>query len=219
MATNESALLTRAQRAAQLHGIYAIVNEDDRTLTIARAALDAGIRIVQYRAKTGIVAANLQRLRSQTRERGALLIVNDNWRAALAFDCDGVHLGPDDDGFALVAPVRAALHDRLIGLSCGTVEEAQRANAEDADYVGAGSVYATASKADAGDPIGLDGLRRVASASRYPVAAVGGIGIAQIGEVGQTGVAMAAVISALASATDARAAASELVARWPARHA
>jgi thiamine-phosphate pyrophosphorylase len=219
MATNEAPVLTRAHRAAQLHGIYAIVNEDGRALDIARAALDAGVRIVQYRAKNGIVAANLQRLREWTRTQGALLIVNDDWRAALAFDCDGVHLGPGDDGFDSVAPVRAALRDRLIGLSCGTVSEAQWAGAEDADYAGVGAVYATASKSDAGEPIGIDGLQQVAAACRYPVAAIGGIGLQQIDAVRASGVAMAAVISALASAGDPRAAASALVERWSAGNA
>jgi thiamine-phosphate diphosphorylase len=219
MATNEAALVTRAHRAALLHGIYAIVNEDGRALSIAQVALEAGIRIVQYRAKAGIVAERLQILRDRTRQHGALLIVDDDWRAALAFDCDGVHLGPGDDGFELVSPVRAALGDRVIGLSCGTVEEAERANDEDADYLGVGSVYATTSKTDAGEPIGIDGLQRVAAAARYPVAAVGGIGIAQIDDVRHSGVAMAAVISALASGSDPRAAALELVARWSRRDA
>ncbi|HUA08531.1 MAG TPA: thiamine phosphate synthase [Candidatus Acidoferrales bacterium] len=213
MATDEAALVTRSRRAALLHGIYVILNEQARVLALADAALDGGVRVLQYRAKAGIDAAHLQQLRERTRARGALLLVNDDWRAALAFDCDGVHLGPDDDGFALAA-LRAALGDRLIGLSCGTVEEAARANASDVDYLGVGAVYATGSKADAGEPIGLAGLQRVAAASRYPVAAIGGIGAAQLDEVRASGVAMAAVISAFAGADDPRAAARMLVERW-----
>jgi thiamine-phosphate pyrophosphorylase len=219
MATHETARLTRAQRAARLHGIYAIVNEDARALTIANAALDAGVRIVQYRAKNGIGAEHLQALRERTRARSALLIVNDDWRAALAFDCDGVHLGPDDDGFAAVAPVRAALGDRLIGLSCGTIDEARVADAQDADYLGVGAVYATGSKADAGVPIGIDGLRAIAAASRYPVAAIGGIAPENIAAVRASGVAMAAVIAAIAAATDPASAARGLVERWDAGRA
>jgi len=216
VATDEAPIVapTRTERAARLHGIYAIVNADERALTLAQAALDAGVRVVQYRAKSGIDATQLQTLRARTRALGALLIVNDDWRAALAFDCDGVHLGPDDEGFAAVAPVRAVLGERLIGLSCGSVAEAERAGEEDADYLGVGSVYATGSKADAGEPIGIEGLRRVAAVSRYPVAAIGGIGAAQLGEVCRSGVAMAAVISALASASDARRAARALVEAW-----
>jgi len=214
MAANESALVTRAQRAALLHGIYAIVNEEPRALDVASAALAGGVRVVQYRAKSGLDAARLELLRARTRAYGAMLIVNDDWRAALAFDCDGVHLGPDDEGFASVAPIRAALGERLIGLSCGTVEEARMANDADVDYLGIGAVFATASKADAGAPIGIAGLRRVAAASRYPVAAIGGIGAAEIDGVRAAGVAMAAVISAIAGADDPGAAARALVEQW-----
>jgi thiamine-phosphate diphosphorylase len=214
MATDDATLLSRAQRAALLHGIYVIVNDDVRALALADAALDAGVRIVQYRAKHGIDAERLQLLRTHTREQGALLIVNDDWRAALAFDCDGVHVGPGDDGFAEVAPLRAALGERLIGLSCGTPEEACSANGADIDYLGVGAVYATGSKADAGAPIGIDGLMRVAHAGHLPVAAIGGIGLEQIAAVRASGVAMAAVISALASAPEPRAAAVALIEAW-----
>jgi thiamine-phosphate pyrophosphorylase len=217
MAANEAATpLTRAARAVQLRGIYAIVNEEPRALAVAQGALDAGVRVLQYRAKQGIVAMTLQALRERTRAIGALLIVNDDWRAAVAFDCDGVHVGPDDDGFSAVAAMRAALGERLIGLSCGTPEETARANGEDADYLGVGAVYATTSKADAGAPIGIDGLRRIAALSRYPIAAIGGIGLAQLPEVRASGVAMAAVISAIAHDANPRAAARALVEAWDA---
>jgi thiamine-phosphate diphosphorylase len=214
MAPDEIAAVGRSSRAARLHGVYVIINQAPNALHLAGAILAAGVRIVQYRAKDGIDAAHLEALRERTRAQDALLIVNDDWRAALAFDCDGVHLGPDDDGFANVAPLRAALGERLIGLSCGTVDEALRANAEDADYLGVGAVYATGSKADAGDPIGIDGLLRVARVSRYPVAAIGGIGLSQLADVRESGVAMAAVISAVAAAHDPHEAARALVATW-----
>lgn len=214
MATDAPERLTRARRAALLHGIYAILNDSERTLELARAALDGGVRILQYRAKAGIHAQRLRDLRILTRESAALLIVNDDWRAAAAFDCDGVHLGPEDDGFASVVHVRAALPERLVGLSCCTLEEVRAADAGDADYTGIGSVYATASKIDAGEPIGVDGLRRLAAATSLPVAAVGGITLATLGDVRDAGAAMAAVISAISSAQNPREAARELVTRW-----
>jgi thiamine-phosphate pyrophosphorylase len=200
-------------RAARLHGIYAIVNEGARDpLVVARAALDAGVCVVQYRAKNGIVPERLHALRTLTQHHDALLIVNDDWRAALTYDCDGVHLGPDDGGFDVVPKVRAALGERLIGLSCGTVAEA--ASAHLADYIGVGSVFATASKADAGAPIGIGGLERVARATTLPVAAIGGITAENLAGVRASGVAMAAVISAIDAAPDPAAAAAQLVALW-----
>lgn len=216
MAAAKTALVTRAGRTALLRGIYVIVNEGAADpLTLARAALNAGVRIVQYRAKRGIVEARLRDLRALTRASDALLVVNDDFRAAAEYDCDGVHLGPDDRGFYDVAPVRAALGgDRLIGLSCGTADEVRAAGERDVDYLGVGSVYATGSKADAGDPIGLDGLRRLAAAGRFPVAAIGGIAAGNIEAVARTGVAMAAVISALAGDPDPGTAAARLVRLW-----
>jgi thiamine-phosphate pyrophosphorylase len=214
MATDEIVALVRARRAEKLRGIYVIVNEDARAPELARAVLDAGVKVVQYRAKRGVNLGHVQLLRQFTRAHDALLIVNDDWRAALAYDCDGVHLGPDDPGFGAVATVRAALGDRLIGLSCGTLDEVRFANGEDVDYLGIGSVYATASKTDAGAPIGIEGVRALAAQSWSPVAAIGGIGVAQIDEVRATGVAMAAVISAVGDAADPKAAAQGLVERW-----
>lgn len=214
MATHAPARVTRAARAELLHGIYVILDDGSQTTALARAVLDAGVRIVQYRAKSGIRPATARALRELTRERDCLLILNDDWRAALHYDCDGVHLGPGDDGFAAPALIRGALQDRLIGLSCGTAGEIRDARDGDVDYVGVGPVFETPSKSDAGGPLGVDGLRRLASASLFPVAAIGGISLARLGDVRRSGVAMAAVISAVASASEPRAAAAALVAGW-----
>ncbi|MBV8196902.1 MAG: thiamine phosphate synthase [Candidatus Eremiobacteraeota bacterium] len=204
----------RARRTALLHGIYVIFNEEPNVIERAAAVVNAGVRIVQYRAKIGMDAEHLRALRKLTSAHDALLILNDDWRAARSFDCDGVHLGPGDAGFHDVAAVRAALPQAVVGLSCGTHDEVRSANSADVDYLGVGSVYATGSKADAGAPIGIDGLRALARQSRVPVAAIGGITAATLPDVRAAGVAMAAVIGAVASARDAGAAARDLIASW-----
>ena len=204
------------RRSAALHGVYVILNATPRVLELATAVLEAGVRIVQYRAKRGVDAFDLQRLRKLTFEHDALLILNDDWRAASVFDCDGVHLGPEDDGFARVASVREALPNGLIGLSCCTVEEVRAANAAGADYLGVGSVYATASKNDAGAPIGIGALRTLVRTSDAPVAAIGGITAETITEIRAGGAAMAAVISAISNAADPRRAARGLIDAWQA---
>ncbi len=215
MATHETASLTRAARIAKLSGIYLIVNEGHSDpLVLAQAALSAGIRVVQYRAKTGIVPENLRRLRRMTREAAALLILNDDWQASLDYDCDGVHLGPDDRGWSELRSIRGAVGSRLIGVSCGTAAESKNAAGLGADYVGVGSVFATASKDDAGEPIGIAGLMRVAAATSLPVAAIGGIDAERLRDVRASGVAMAAVISAVSGAGDPFAAALRLVRGW-----
>jgi thiamine-phosphate pyrophosphorylase len=214
MATPAPTRVTRASRAELLHGIYVILDEGAQTIALARAVLAAGVRIVQYRAKNGIRSACARTLRELTQERASLLILNDDWRAALHYDCDGVHLGPDDDGFAATASVRDAMQDRLIGLSCGTAGEIHDAEESDVDYLGVGPVFETPSKSAAGRPLGVDALRSLASASRHPVAAIGGISISRIGDIRQSGVSMAAVISAVTSAVDPGATAAALVTSW-----
>lgn len=205
----------RAWRAARLRGIYTIVNEGGPDpVALAHAATHAGVAVLQYRAKRGIAAATLHRLRALTHACGALLIVNDDADAAVRFDCDGVHLGPGDAGFDDIARVRRTVGERLVGISCGTLEETLTANADDVDYLGAGSVYPTASKTDAGDPIGIGGLSRIVRASRVPVAAIGGITEVNVAEVAACGAAMAAVISAISNASDPGAAAQRLVGTW-----
>jgi thiamine-phosphate pyrophosphorylase len=199
-----------------MRGIYAIVNEGGRDpLVVAGAVLASGVRILQYRAKAGIVPATARALRRMTLECAALCVMNDDVEAALEYGYDGVHVGPDDRGFADLASLRAALGEGgLVGVSCGTPDEARAAEAAGADYIGVGAVYATATKADAGEPIGIEGLVRVAAATVLPVAAIGGIGLAQIPAIRATGVAMAAVVSAIADARNPKAAAEALVRAW-----
>lgn len=205
----------RAHAPARLNGIYVIVNEGDaHPITIARAALAAGARILQYRAKSGIVPENARALRALTREYGALFLLNDEWQAVEAYEADGVHVGPEDANLHDLAAIRAAIGDRVLGVSCGTEEEARLAERGGADYIGVGAVYATTSKADAGAPIGIAGLHRVAASTHLPVAAIGGITCDSIAEVRGAGAAMAAVISAVSAAPDPQRAAEALVREW-----
>ncbi len=202
-------------RTLSLSGVYAIVGDAcANALDVANAALGAGVRVMQYRRKGGIDLDELRLLRSATREHDALLLLNDDWQAAKALECDGVHLGPGDDGFDDPSFVRAAWPDGILGISCGSVREALTLQRESIDYIGVGPVYPTKTKDDAGIPIGLSGLLDIAAAANLPVCAIGGISRETIAAVAASGVAMAAVISALASATNPRAAAETLVGLW-----
>ena len=100
-------------------------------------------------------------------ELGVTFVVNDDVDAAVALGADGVHLGQDDPGAE-----GARDHGLMLGRSVATPEEALAA---DADYLGAGPVWATPSKTDAAPPIGVEGLRAICVVSRVPVVAIGGI--------------------------------------------
>ena len=197
---------------SRLRGVYALVDPGRaEPIAFTEALLRGGIRLVQVRAKNGIDGATLVALVARVRAAGGLALVNDDVR--LARLADGVHLGQDDAAALDLAALRRALGSAVIGLSCGTPQEARAADAALIDYVGAGPAFATPSKHDAGPPIGLSGIRAVVEATPLPVAAIGGIGPQTIARVPETGAAMAAVISALVCA-DVEAAARDLVARW-----
>ncbi len=172
-------------------------------LEIARAALEGGADAVQLRDKSS-PAINLCRWASEVqpmaRKYGALFVINDRVDVALVAGADGAHVGPED------LPVREArrLLPRpvVLGVSAGTREEARRAEKEGADYLGVGPVFATATKPDAGEPLGLDRFSEIARAVGIPVVAIGGITPANVAQVFACGAAGAAVVSAVASAED-----------------
>ena len=179
---------------------------------IAAAAVAGGATVLQLRDKeltTRQLVDAAARMLAVTRQAGIPLVINDRADVALAVDADGVHLGPDD--LSVEAARRILGPNRLVGASAGTVEEAVRAELEGADYLGAGSVYRTSSKADAGPPIGIEGLRQIVQAVRLPVVAIGGINHANAAEAIRAGAAGVAVISAVVAAADITAATRSLV--------
>jgi thiamine-phosphate pyrophosphorylase len=200
-------------RTLALTGIYALVEPQrhPEPLAYAGALLRGGIRIVQLRAKGGADAAFVDALVERVRAAGGITIVNDD--VDLAERADGVHLGQEDAAAHDLAALRRRLGARVIGLSCGTPAEA-RAVPPAVDYLGVGPIFATGSKADAGGPIGVSGVRAVVAATPLPVAAIGGIVLASLGRVRESGAAMAAVISALANAAEPEAAARAFVRAW-----
>ncbi len=197
-------------------GIYGII---DTAFTsdpagFARALVAGGIRVLQLRAKEGVDRERLRELVDCAHAADALVIVNDDVAAAEL--ADGVHLGQEDAAVLDLAAVRSRLSEKVLGLSCGTAEEAVSAQRVGADYVGVGPMFATASKTDAGPPIGAEGVARVVRACTIPVVAIGGIDQGRLAEVRKSGAAMAAMISALTRGNDVAATAAALVRAWTA---
>ncbi len=209
-------LSVNARGATLPTGIYAIVDTEVSTgpLALLGDMLAAGVRIVQLRAKAGVDRELVRAMHAVTTTAEARLIVNDDFDAAL--EADGWHGGQEDIVARDLAIMRARLGTRLLGVSCGTPEEARRAEAAGADYVGTGPFAATATKGDAGAPIGEAGLAAVVAAVRIPVVAIGGIDASNLARVAQSGARMAAVISAIARADDPRAMTEQLVHAWAA---
>ena len=175
-------------------------------------ALDAGAPAVQLRLKNSSAREMLEEARTLlplVRATGALFTINDRLDVALAAEADGVHLGPDD---LPILDVRRSVPDEfIIGCSVDTLDGARKAEAEGADYLGVGTVYPTENKPDAGDVIGLSGLRQVAEAVDIPVLGIGGITPERASDIAGAGACGAAVIGAVMGAQDPAAAVRALL--------
>lgn len=179
---------------------------------VAGAALRGGAPSIQLRGKEMPAREQVQLARALlalTRPAGALLWVNDRVDVALVAGADGVHLGQDDvplDAVRGIVPPGF-----LVAISAETPELARAAERGGADYVGTGPVYATGSKADAGDAIGCGRITEVARAVRIPVVGIGGISESNAADVIRAGADGIAVISAVMRAADPEAATRSLL--------
>jgi len=172
-------------------------------IEIARAAISGGATAIQFREKgmsTRQMIDIAREIRALTRLAGVTYIVNDRLDVALGVDADGVHVGQDDMPVPLAR--RLIGKERILGVSVSNLEEALEAEREGADYIGVGSIYATASKPDAGLPVGLGVLTEIARRVSIPVIAIGGINEENVGEVIKGGARGVAVISAVVLAPD-----------------
>ncbi len=165
--------------------------------TVVKAALDAGIKIIQSREKSLTDREWVSRartLRKWTSEAGVLLIINDRPDIALVVQADGVHLGQDEfsvqDARSVVGP------DRLIGVSTHSIEQARQAVLDGADYLGVGPTFPTSTKSFTEFP-GLQFIRQVAGEIQLPWFAIGGINANNISEVTNAGADRVAVSSAI----------------------
>jgi len=178
---------------------------------ILEEAIAGGVTMIQIREKNACTREFFEMAkiaRNITKARRIPLVVNDRLDVALAVDADGLHIGQSD--LPLQAARKIAGGKLFIGVSAGTVEDALAAEKDGADYLGAGAVFPTGSKADAGDAIGLDGLSRICAAVKIPVVAIGGISLLNAADVMQTGAAGIAVISAILAQKDIKAASEAL---------
>jgi len=174
-------------------------NASDVALAVA-----AGVRVVQYRCKTGSTADAVAEAR-QLRQicRPTRFIVNDRVDVALEVDADGVHLGQEDLSYhearSLLGP------GKIIGLTVHNVAEALAAAAAGADYLGVSPLFATATKADAGAPAGVQLLAAIRRRVSLPLVAIGGITLENAPLVIAAGADAVCAISQVVTRADVRA--------------
>ena len=173
-------------------------------------ALEGGVTFLQLREKDAGPQEILEQARQLLpicRRFGVPLIINDNVELALASGADGVHLGQGDmdprQARRLLGP------DRIIGVSAHNPQEARLALEGGADYLGAGAVFHTGTKTDAG-ALPRQTLEEICRSVDIPVVAIGGITRENVLSLAGSGVAGAAVVSAIFAQPDVKEAAREM---------
>lgn len=178
---------------------------------VAAEAIASGADCVQLREKAlegGELLARARAMVALARGSGArkgppvarpAVIINDRPDIALLSGADGVHLGQSD---VRVRDARALGGERLlVGVSASSIEEAQRALRDGADYCGVGAMFPTETKRK--DAIAGVGLMRAYAEHAPPLPphlAIGGIASSNVAEVIAAGARGVAVCSAVCGA-------------------
>lgn len=170
-----------------------------------REALEGGVTLVQYRAKTASseeMYAEALQLKALCDSFNVPLIINDRLDIAMAVGAAGVHLGQDD--LPCAAARKLLGEDYIIGVSAHNPAEAKAALQSGADYLGCGAVFGTATKADV-QKLGTDGLAAICKAKGLPVVGIGGVTADNYREVRAAGADGAAIVSGILAQPDIRA--------------
>ncbi len=195
--------------------LYAVTDrmwlKDGEGLTdVCRKVLENGATFLQIREKDldeNTFEQEAEALKELCASYKVPYVVNDSVEIAMDIDADGVHVGQSDikgrDIRAMIGP------DKILGISAGTVEEAQVAEKAGADYIGVGAVFGTSTKKNARN-LSLEKLQEISSSVSIPVVAIGGINASNLMELAGSGVDGVAVVSAIFAAKDPGQATREL---------
>ncbi len=207
--------ILRREKAKRVDGLYVII--DTQTLgqrdevEAVNKVLSGGARVIQLRDKCHDKSDLLviaQKLKDLCRKSDVLFIINDHLDIALAVDADGLHIGQKDLPLSVVR--KELPIDKIVGISTSTLSQAQKAEAEGADYIAVGAIFSTPTKKHA-KVVGLEHLRHVRQNVSIPIVAIGGITKQNVAEVIAAGANAIGVISAVISQEDMETAARQLV--------
>ncbi|MDY0220603.1 MAG: thiamine phosphate synthase [Desulfobacterium sp.] len=189
-----------------LYGITAEKFSNGRTnVEVVERMIEGGMKIIQYREKRvsksyRAILEECRRIRELTRKAGVTFIVNDHVDVGLLVNADGVHIGQDD---LPVGEVRKLIgNDKIIGLSTHSPDQAQEAIRAGADYIGVGPIFATRTKEDVCDPVGVTYLEWVVANITLPFVAIGGIKLANIDQIARRGAKTICLVTEIVGATD-----------------
>jgi thiamine-phosphate pyrophosphorylase len=178
--------------------------------TAVEQAILGGCTMVQLREKdiSSDEFYNLAiSIKSITDKYEVPLIINDRVDIALAVDSAGVHIGQHDLPVSIVR--RIIPKNMILGVSASTLQEAEKAVSDGADYLGVGAMFSTNTKTDA-DVVSMQTLLQIRKSVRIPIVAIGGIKKENASMFKAAGVDGLAVVSAIISQPDIRASAWDL---------
>jgi thiamine-phosphate pyrophosphorylase len=173
-------------------------------------AIKGGVTVVQIREKRigTLEFYNIAvKIKSITDKYQIPLIINDRIDIALAIGCDGVHLGQNDMPAGIARNILG--NNKIIGVSASTLEEAQKAEKDGADYVGVGAMFLTTTKDDA-KAVTVLSLKEIKEGISIPVVAIGGINEKNVELLLPANIDGIAVVSAILSKKNAKTAAEKL---------
>jgi thiamine-phosphate pyrophosphorylase len=193
----------RSLSDCRLYGILDLSYvEASAIVRAAEAMLAGGVDLIQLRGKQQPLEqlVDLARNVHKVTSRSSIpLVVNDRAEVARQVPVEGVHVGQDDDSVALAR--EKAGRDVLVGKSTHTLEQAQAAQREGADYIGFGPLFTTLTKPDY-KPIGLGDIRQLHVDVTLPIFCIGGIKIDNLAQVIAAGARRVAIVSGLLKAPD-----------------
>ena len=178
-------------------------------------ALRGGVTLVQLREKE-VASRDFYQialvLKELTVKYKVPLLINDRLDIALAVSADGIHIGQED--LPLQVARRILGPEKIIGYSVSNTEEAVYGEKYGADYLGAGPVYNTTTKAIIIPPLGVEGLRNIKESVSIPVVGIGGINLDNVGEVKQSGADGVSIVSGILGSLDPAETSRELREAW-----
>ena len=167
---------------------------------ILNAAIRNNIKMIQLREKN-----NLDRLKSaanyfsqKTKNKNILFILNDHVDIAIRYNADGVHLGQNDT--SLLKARRMLGKEKIIGISCHSLEEALQAEADGADYINIGPIFETQTKKTDMKNLGTLLINRVKAHLKIPFSIMGGIKINNVEKTLEAGAKIVAVVTEISLA-------------------
>jgi thiamine-phosphate pyrophosphorylase len=170
-------------------------------LQVLKDSVRAGTDVVQLRDKNGSAKEILdfcRKILKITRHQ-IPFIVNDRADLAFVSGADGLHVGQEDLEYSMA--LRLLGRKKIIGVSCQTLAQALKAQAQGADYIGFGSVFETQTKPGR-QAMDLDLLQKVIRQVKIPVFPIGGISRGNIGQLISLGVTRVAVCRDILLAKD-----------------